>query len=480
VQAPGGPLTAFLAVQDIACFGDTTGRIDLQPGGGTLPYTFSWDNGSADEDIDSLLAGTYSVLITDVNGCTLQTSAIVNAPASPLSATLTVTDVLCGGDSTGAVFTSIAGGTPGYSVVWNNGSTDTIVVLVPSGIYSVTIADTNGCIVTASDTVLDVNPALILSANVVQPNCLTTVSGSISLSITGGVANYVYNWNTGDTTSVIDTVLPGTYIATVTDANGCTVDSSFIIVDTSNIGFVINGDSIICAGDTVLLQADVYAGISYQWFENGVALPDDTTSQLVVVANGSYSLQAGSACGIFTDGPVTVTVNSLPAVDAGTDHTIDCDSMLLLSATGATDYSWSPANLCLPPDVATTVVSPDITTWFIVTGTDANGCSASDSVLVTVSCDTLFVPSGFSPNGDNINDYFVISQLEKYPNANLKIFNRWGALVYEKDKYDNTWNGLSNSDLIRMGEELPDGTYYYVLDLKDGNDPLQGFVVLRR
>jgi gliding motility-associated-like protein len=154
--------------------------------------------------------------------------------------------------------------------------------------------------------------------------------------------------------------------------------------------------------------------------------------------------------------------------------------MLLLSATGATDYSWSPANLCLPPDVATTVVSPDITTWFIVTGTDANGCSSSDSVLVTVSCDTLFVPSGFSPNGDNINDYFVISQLEKYPNANLKIFNRWGALVYEKDKYDNTWNGLSNSDLIRMGEELPDGTYYYVLDLKDGNDPLQGFVVLRR
>ena len=480
VQAPGGPLTAFLAVQDIACFGDTTGRIDLQPGGGTLPYTFSWDNGSADEDIDSLLAGTYSVLITDVNGCTLQTSAIVNAPASPLSATLTVTDVLCGGDSTGAVFASIAGGTPGYSVVWNNGSTDTIVVLVPAGIYSVTVADTNGCIVTASDTVLDVNPALILSANVVQPNCLTNVSGSISLSITGGVANYLYSWSTGDTTSAIDTVLPGTYIATVTDANGCTVDSSFIIVDTSNIGFVINGDSIICAGDTVLLQADVYAGISYQWFENGVALPDDTTSQLVVVANGSYSLQAGSACGIFTDGPVTVTVNSLPAVDAGTDHTIDCDSMLLLSATGATDYSWSPANLCLPPDVATTVVSPDITTWFIVTGTDANGCSSSDSVLVTVSCDTLFVPSGFSPNGDNINDYFVISQLEKYPNANLKIFNRWGALVYEKDKYDNTWNGLSNSDLIRMGEELPDGTYYYVLDLKDGNDPLQGFVVLRR
>lgn len=480
IQSPGGPLSAFLAVQDIACFGDTTGSIDLQVSGGTAPYSFSWDTGSTDEDIDSLLAGTYSVLISDSNGCTLQTSATINAPSAPLDIVLTATDVLCGGDSTGAVLATVSGGTPGYTGVWSNGSTDTMIVLMPAGVYSYTVTDTNGCIATATDTILDVNPALIPSAVVVQPHCLSNTTGSISLSVSGGLTPYSYSWSSGDTTAVIDSILPGIYTATITDANGCSSDSTFLIADTSAIGFVVNGDSIICAGDTVVLQADVYNGVTYQWFENGIALPADTGSQLIVTTSGTYSLEAGSNCGVFNAGPVIITVNPLPTVDAGSDHAIECDSMLMLSATGATDYSWSPAALCLPPDVATTIVSPDVTTWFIVTGTDANGCSASDSVLVTVSCDTLFVPSGFSPNGDNINDYFVISQLDKYPNANLKIFNRWGALVYEKDKYDNTWNGLSNSELIRMGEELPDGTYYYVLDLKDGNDPVQGFVVLRR
>jgi gliding motility-associated-like protein len=225
---------------------------------------------------------------------------------------------------------------------------------------------------------------------------------------------------------------------------------------------------------------DYYAGVSYQWLFNGNPLANDTTNQLIVTTAGDYEILATSGCGPFNDGPVTITVNTLPVVDGGSDATITCDSVLTLSATGALNYSWTPSALCTTPDQAITDISADVTTTFIVVGTDGNGCSSLDTVIVTVTCDTLFVPSGFSPNGDNVNDFFVINQIDKYPNANLKIFNRWGSLVFEMDKYDNTWNGFSNSDLVRVGEELPNGTYYYVLDLKDGSTPLNGFVILRR
>jgi gliding motility-associated-like protein len=82
--------------------------------------------------------------------------------------------------------------------------------------------------------------------------------------------------------------------------------------------------------------------------------------------------------------------------------------------------------------------------------------------------------------GDGKNDFFVISNLTKYPNATLKIFNRWGNLVYIKDRYDNSWNGFSNSDKVRLGEELPNGTYFYVFEPNNGEESKQGFVILRR
>ena len=95
-------------------------------------------------------------------------------------------------------------------------------------------------------------------------------------------------------------------------------------------------------------------------------------------------------------------------------------------------------------------------------------------------CDSLDIPNGFSPNGDGTNDYFVIDGLSKYPENTLFIYNRWGNLVYKKQDYDNKWDGKSNVSGIYFGRTLPNGTYYYILDLKIDDKPLNGFVVIRR
>ena len=139
-----------------------------------------------------------------------------------------------------------------------------------------------------------------------------------------------------------------------------------------------------------------------------------------------------------------------------------------------------PANLCTTPNQASTVVNTSATQTYTVIATDTNGCTAQDDVIVNANCKELVVPTGFSPNNDGINDYYVISDIDQYPNANLKIFNRWGTLVYEMNSYDNSWTGLSNVDKIGIGEILPNGTYYYILDLSNDEKPLNGYVIIRR
>jgi gliding motility-associated-like protein len=480
VFGPASPLIAFLSTQNVLCFGDTSGFIDLQVSGGTLPYTFSWDNGSTDEDIDSLLAGTYSVVVTDSNGCQVNGSATITAPVLPLSGAITSQDISCGGDSTGTISVAAGGGTPGYTFSWSNGSTSTLLTNLQAGIYTVTISDTNNCQLVLSDTLFDLSTPILVSATVTQPECLNGIQGSIQVVANGGAGPLTYSWNTTDTTASLDSLSSGLYVLTVTDSTGCNLTVQYDLQDSSAVIIAIAGASDFCQGDSAVLSVINYPGVTYQWLQDGNILTSDTSHQLTVTATGAYEIIVTSACGVYTDGPVTITVNPLPLITAGNDAFITCDSLLTLSAVGGLSYSWTPAAQCVTPDQAITAVSAFVNTAFVVTGTDALGCSATDTVLVTVTCDTLTIPNGFSPNGDNFNDYFVITNLERYPNANLKIFNRWGLLVFEMDRYDNTWNGLSNSDLIRLGEELPDGTYYYVLDLKNDEKPLNGFVVLRR
>jgi gliding motility-associated-like protein len=195
---------------------------------------------------------------------------------------------------------------------------------------------------------------------------------------------------------------------------------------------------------------------------------------------GIFDVTINSGCGVFTSPPISTTLNAIPVLTASSDISIPCDSLITLNVSGANSYSWYPANLVSDSTGSIVTVSLDQTTTFIVTGYSSVGCSSFDTIIVTVNCDTLFLPSGFSPNGDGKNDFFVISNLAKYPNATLKIFNRWGNLVYIKDRYDNSWNGFSNSEKVRLGEELPNGTYFYVFEPNNGEKSKQGFVILRR
>ena len=150
-----------------------------------------------------------------------------------------------------------------------------------------------------------------------------------------------------------------------------------------------------------------------------------------------------------------------------------------LLASGGINYQWTPPTGLDFPNVPNPVASPATTTTYTVEVENSEGCRATAQVTVTVFCDTLIIPSGYSPNNDGVNDGFVIVGIDKYPNNKIWIYNRWGNLVYKASGYKNDWNGYSNVSGIYIGKKVPAGTYFYVLDLGNDMKPMQGYIVLR-
>ena len=106
--------------------------------------------------------------------------------------------------------------------------------------------------------------------------------------------------------------------------------------------------------------------------------------------------------------------------------------------------------------------------------------TTSDTMLITINdCADFTIPDAFSPNGDGVNDLYVIEGLEAYRNNSFQVYNRWGTQVLERSPYNNNWDGRSEASL-NWGEELPEGTYYYILDLGNGDEPYTGYIYLKR
>ena len=114
--------------------------------------------------------------------------------------------------------------------------------------------------------------------------------------------------------------------------------------------------------------------------------------------------------------------------------------------------------------------------WEASDGKDYSAASAN--ITITMTQAEVFIPEGFSPNGDGHNDYFIIKGADKYI-VTLKIFNRWGNLVYESQHYQNNWDGVSNSGLL-ISKELPDGTYFYIIDFNNGEKQKIGYITINR
>ncbi|BDS09853.1 T9SS type B sorting domain-containing protein [Aureispira anguillae] len=469
-------------IDSVSCNGLSDGAIDISTTMGAPGYTWNWSNGATTEDLSGLVANSYQVTVTDALGCTVTAGTYDVAEPNVLAITLdNIDSVSCNGAADGAVNITTTGGTLGYSFVWSGGQQTEDIANLSGSTNTVTVTDANGCTATSGPHVVNEAALLVITLdNIDSVSCNGASDGGVAISVTGGVPSYSYNWNNGGGSNQDLTNVGGnSYTVTVTDAAGCTVTSGPHVVDEPaplSLTIVPTVPLEGCLGQAIgVLDATATGGVAaytYAWSNAG------TTASNTNLNAGVYSLTVTDANGCtITDidsiqEPVRPTVAPFVGQAPITDTTINWGAVINIdagndqTANGVT-YGWTEttslgnvnfANAGLPA----TDVTPEPTTSgtynLLVTATSADGCVDTGSVRITVNINDLIgMPTAFTPNGDNFNDYFRPTSLDKQFILEFKIYNRWGQIVFDGVDTDTQWDGTFN------GVEQPTEVYIYVL-----------------
>ncbi|MES2622743.1 MAG: gliding motility-associated C-terminal domain-containing protein [Bacteroidota bacterium] len=376
------PVPLFLSIasyQDLLCFNDSSGEIDITVNGGIPQYTFVWSTGATNEDISSLASGTYSVTITDANGCVDSLSQFIDEP-SPLTSTIVPTGIPCSGGAGGNADLTVSGGIGGYSYLWNNGTTTEDLFNVSGGNYSVVIYDANGCSMTDMTTIAQ-PVAISLSTSVTNVLCLDSLNGAIDLAVSGGAGGYTYLWSNNEVTEDISNLGAGSYSVVVTDANLCTASASAIV--TQPVGLVLNSTvtNAGCAGGNngsidVTIQGGVFP-YSYSW--NNL----ETTEDINGLSPGNYSVVVTDANGCTLTESFTIT-GSTPVVSFVVGTNVTCSGLangtadLTVVSGGTSPYTYLWNTFQNTEDIS----SLSGGTYYVIIK-DANGCESRDSVIIS-------------------------------------------------------------------------------------------------
>ena len=238
---------------NLSCFNDNKGSIDINTEGGSFPFSYNWNDGTNTQDRNNLKAGTYDVTVTDANACQEVIQGIVITNPSEITVNLQITDIDCGSTNKGNILTQVIGGAGNYSFNWSNGSTANQITNQPTGSYSLTVADANGCTQSASG-FINTLPQLQITSLIDQLVCVQD-RGSIDVTVAGGTTPFNFSWNTGSTTEDLNNIQPGNYSLLVTDANGCTISETFNVINTNSFNVNTTGSATITMGETAILNA---------------------------------------------------------------------------------------------------------------------------------------------------------------------------------------------------------------------------------
>ena len=216
-----------VSFEDISCFGQKDGTATVLVSGQTNPVNYSWSNGGNTQTIQNLSVDNYFVTVTDGSGCSSILSGTIQEP-SELNLDLFATGVTTTNGNDGSVTANASGGTQfsggTYQYNWSNGGNSKVISGLIAGTYSVTVTDANGCTISKSVEILEVDCQMSIQLDFENASCPNVADGSITITeVPGGVSPLTYNWSNGGTLSAIENLLPGNYTVTVTDANGCTV-----------------------------------------------------------------------------------------------------------------------------------------------------------------------------------------------------------------------------------------------------------------
>ncbi len=389
VVEPTELIVDLLTPTNALCAGEN-GAISSTVSGGTGTYTYSWNNGMDTPDI-STTAGTYTLIVTDANGCTASAESTITEPAS-VSLTATPTDVLCNGNNDGTITIAASGGTANftYSLDGVNFQNENIFENLPAGTYTVFVNDDNDC--TANEEITISEPdALALTLASTDESCAGS-DGTATVTASNGTGDYTYTWSDGQNTPTADALNAGNYTVTVTDANGCEIFESIEVISEVQIQVGLTTTDVSCFGASdgeASIIAEGVEPISYQWNANA---GNQTTPTASGLSGGTYAVTItdGNDCSKVEEVMIT---EPAPISLALTGEDLACNgtatgtaSVAAAGGTGSYLYQWNDTNMQQSEQITDLAAGT-----YTVTVTDANGCQVVDSLLITEPIESVSV-----------------------------------------------------------------------------------------
>jgi gliding motility-associated-like protein len=448
------------------CNGQANGTITITGGGGTPPLQYSINGVSyVPTNVFSTIAGNYTVYVRDANNCIKSTTITVTQPAT-LQVTATTANATCNGGNNGLITVTTTGGNGGiqYSIDGTNFQPGNTFNTAP-GPFTITVKDANNCTATTNVNV-GLTDDLLLATRADTTLC---ESKSVTLATTSNATTFAWAPQTGlsDPNAMSPVATPAsTTQYTVTATYGRCTRTDNVVVNINPAPIPDAGPGItICFGKDYQLQGS--GGTEFFWrpasllsnanIANPVANPRNTTVFFLKVrdANGCESL---------TEDTVKVIVTPPIVAYAGPDTTIIYGVPYQLNVTSqnvlppGTSYLWTPSTGLNNANIANPQATIFADQLYSVEITTPEGCKGSASVkLKTYKGPEIYVPTGFTPNGDGQNDVFRVVPVGIKFFDYLRIYNRWGQLVFETSLATNGWEGRFKA------QDQPMGTYIYTV-----------------
>jgi gliding motility-associated-like protein len=466
----GSPISAVSTTSNVSCNGICNGQIQLFPNGGTLPYTYSWSNGSTLNPQSGMCSGTYSVIIRDANGCQFNLLNQIISQPLPLSITLSPTpSTICIGQTSNLSSNSI-GGTLPYTYSWSNGSTLPNISITANATtgYTCTITDYNGC-VSSSNTIVTVNNPLTIMTSSPQSIC-SGQSSTITANGAGGNGGpYIFTWIPGGNGQTIIVSPQTTTVYSVSISDGCNPNVSTTVSININPSPSINFSTTTLSGCeplTVTYTSLTTGTVNCNWNINGVNYNNCLVTQTFPI-HGSYNsiLTVSDLNGCSSISPnIIANVYPMPTASfiANPEITDILNPLIVFnntSSVGSYNWNFGDGNVSNSFDPAHTYSDTGMYKVELIVTTSYGCIDTTYGIIHIDDIFTVYVPNAFTPNNDGYNDSFIpiVNGSEGFV---FSIFNRWGDMIYQSD------NG-SPWDSKYKGKEVQQDVYIWKLIVVD-------------
>ena len=465
---------------NVQCYGGFTGSILVQvsQGTGTPPYSYNWSGpnnySSSNEDIFNLESGNYSLTVTDDNLCVQQLQVSISQPQQISQTTSIVSsnyngyNVRCKGDNSAWLEVKILSGYPPYSYLWNNGNTEDSIFNLYAGSYSLEVTDSLGCV---ENLLLNLNePSTYVTANVQSTSnyngynisCFGFNDGSVFVEANNGISPYTYLWNTEETTKLISNLYSGYYEVFVYDKNMCLAIDSLTLTQPTELFFDLFYYQDTCGkevGKSEFLAEGGVPNYSALWSNGSTDIMVDNLSQ------GNYSVEVldANSCVKTT----TFTINNLESpiaeFEAYPYHKRFFDQknepFFFVDLTNTfwssvKSWTWSFGDGFYDYDSVVSHIYEENGEYFVhlEIETFAN-CIDTISKKVIVDEYSFYIPNSFIPSSNDLENKFFKGYGIGIENYELKIFSRWGELIFETQNLVEGWDGTyhNNENICPIG-----------------------------